>query len=99
MEAEIGTTRKDFHVITKDLTFVLGVSAIELSELHRSSVLDRTEDNRHRALWPVFDCIRRYCAYVRCKRQAVHQDFLKAKAGRERAQQERVERENRVAAA
>jgi hypothetical protein len=99
MAVEIGTTHKDFYVRTEDLTFVLGVSAKELSELYQSSILQRIKPKGSKSvLYPVFDSVRRYCAYQKGKRQAIHQEFLTAKAGRERAQQLRVERENRVAA-
>jgi hypothetical protein len=97
---KVGTTREDFYVTTPDLAFVLGVSAAELAELHRSSILKRTRAKTGKgtpALYPVFDSIKRYCAYQKGKRQAVHHEFLEAKAGRERATQFKVEMANRVA--
>jgi hypothetical protein len=93
----IGTTRKDFYVSTADLAGTLGVTANELSQLHRSSVLERIADpkNKKAVLYPVFDSVRKYCDYRRTKRLAVHEKFLAAKAGRERAQQLAVETTNR----
>ena len=93
----IGTTQKDFYVGTADLAGVLGVTANELSQLHRSSILERIPDPRNKkaVLYPVFDSIRKYCDYRRTKRLAVHEKFLAAKAGREHAQQLAVEMTNR----
>ena len=55
----IGTTLKDFYVGTADLAGVLGVTANELSQLHRSSILERIADPRNKkaVLYPVFDSI------------------------------------------
>jgi hypothetical protein len=93
----IGTTRKDFYVGTADLAGVLGVTANELSQLHRSSILERIADPRNKkaVLYPVFDSIRRYCEYRRTKRLAVHEKFLEEKAGREKAQRLAIEMTNR----
>ena len=94
---QTGTTRKDFYVTTADLAFVLGVSANELSQLHRSSILARKADpkNARAVLYPVFDSIKRYCEYRRSKRTTVHETFLEEKAGRERATRLKVEMLNR----
>jgi hypothetical protein len=93
----VGTTRKDFYVTTADLCAVLGVSANELSQLHRSSILPRVVNpkNRKAVIWPVFDSIRRYCEYRRAKRTVVHEKFLEEKAERERATRLRIEMDNR----
>ena len=97
MQFPIGTTRKDFYVGTADLAGVLGVTANELSQLHRSSILERIADPRNKkaVLYPVFDSIRRYCEYRRTKRLAVHEKFLEEKAGREKAQRLAIEMTNR----
>jgi hypothetical protein len=97
VQFQIGTTSKDFYVSTTDLTGVLGVTANELSQLHRSSVLERIPDPRNKkaVLYPVFDSIRRYCEYRRTKRLAVHEKFLEEKAGREHAQRLAIEMTNR----
>jgi hypothetical protein len=97
MQFSIGTTGKDFYVSTADLTGVLGVTANELSQLHRSSILERIPDPRNKkaVLYPVFDSIRRYCEYRRSKRLTVHEKFLEEKAGREKAQRLAIEMTNR----
>ena len=96
-QVRIGTTQEDFYVHTADLAGVLGVSDNELSQLYRSAILTRISDpdERKAVLYPVFDSIRNYCEYRRTKRMAVHEKFLEAKAGRERATQLKVETENR----
>jgi hypothetical protein len=93
----VGSTRKDFYVTTADLAHVLGVSANELSQLHRSSVLTRVAnpENTKAVLYPVFDSIRRYCEYRRSKRSVAHEKFLDEKAGRERATRIKIEAFNR----
>jgi hypothetical protein len=92
-----GTTQKDFYVSTGDLAYVLGVSANELSQLYRSSILTRIPDpgKASAVLYPVFDSIRRYCEYRRTKRMVAHEKFLEEKAGRERALRLKIEMENR----
>jgi hypothetical protein len=93
----VGTTRKDFYVTTADLAYVLGVSANELSQLFRSSILTRISDpkNARAVLYPVFDSIRRYCEYRRSKRTAAHEKFLEEKAAREHATRVGIEMANR----
>jgi hypothetical protein len=76
---------------------VLGVSANELSQLYRSSILTRVADpeNAKAVVWPVFASISKYCEYRRAKRTVVHEKFLEEKARREAAQAVRVEMGNR----
>jgi hypothetical protein len=80
-----------------DLARLLKVSAAEISRLVRSAVLRRVPDpkNGKAFLYPCLENATRYVEFHRGKREAIHQEFLREKAGRERAARLRLEMENR----
>jgi hypothetical protein len=93
---------KEIHVRAVDLAGLLRTNETEITRLGRSQVLRRVpkgRQGRNYFVYPCFESVGRYTEFHRSGRERVHNDFLAAKAGREKAQQERVERENRVAAA
>ena len=89
----------DFHVYSVELAKLLGISDAEITRLVRSAVLLRVTDptNSRAYVYPIFENVRRYTKYRQNKKEQIHQEFLKAKAGRERATQLKVEMANRVA--
>src|SRR6516164_1693733 len=88
---------EDFYVHAVDLARLLKTNEVEISRLVRSSVLVRVPDpNKGKAfLYPCLENVTRYVEFHRGKREAIHQEFLREKAGRERAARVRLEMENR----
>jgi hypothetical protein len=97
VDYEIRTAADDFYCRSIDLATVLKISDNEISRLVRSAVMTRVADpkNGKAFLYPFFACVTAYTEFHRGKREAIQQEFLKAKAGRETAQRRRVEMENR----
>ena len=96
-ELELRSIEEDFYVYGVDLARLLGTNETEISRLSRSNVLMRVPDPRKRKsyLYPCLEDARRFIDHYRGKREAIHQKFLQAKAGREQAQQRRIEMLNR----
>jgi hypothetical protein len=94
---QLGSIDEDFFVRADDLARLLKVSAAEISRLVRSAVLRRVADPRNGKafLYPCLENVTRYVEFHRGKREAIHQEFLREKAGRERALRLRLEMENR----
>lgn len=91
---------EEFLVRASDLARLLTITEAEVSRLVRSAVLVRVPDP-HKSksfLYPCVECVQRFVKHHRTKGQALQQDFLKAKAGRERAVQLKVEMENKAKA-
>jgi hypothetical protein len=88
---------EDFHVRAVDLARLLKISDNEISRLVRSAVLVRvTDPNDARAfVYPCLENMTRYVEFHRGKKEAIHQEFLREKAGRERATRLKVEMFNR----
>ena len=93
----VGSTEQDFLVRSPDLAQVLKITDNEVSRLTRSSILSRVRDpkNRNAFLYPCLANVTAYILHHRGKREAIHHQFLEAKAGRERAIQKKVEAFNR----
>jgi hypothetical protein len=93
----LGSIDKDFYVHAVDLARLLKTNEVEISRLVRSSVLVRVPDpNKGKAfLYPCMENVTRFVEFHRGKREAIHQEFLREKAGRERATRLKVEMFNR----
>ena len=93
----LGSIDKDFYVHAVDLARLLKTNEVEISRLVRSSVLTRVPDpNKSKAfLYPCLENVTRFVEFHRGKREAIHQEFLREKAGRERATRLKVEMFNR----
>jgi len=93
----LGSIDKDFYVHAVDLARLLKTNEVEISRLVRSSVLTRVPDpNKSKAfLYPCLENVTRFVEFHRGKKEAIHQEFLREKAGRERAARLRLEMFNR----
>jgi len=93
----LGSIDKDFHIHAVDLARLLKTNEVEISRLVRSSVLVRVPNpNKSKAfLYPCLENVTRFVEFHRGKREAIHQEFLREKAGRERATRLKVEMFNR----
>ena len=93
----LGSIDKDFYVHAVDLARLLKTNEVEISRLVRSSVLMRVPDpNKNKAfLYPCLENVTRFVEFYCGKREAIHQQFLCEKAGRERATRLKVEMFNR----
>ena len=97
MEIRLGKIEDEFYVPAVDLARLLKTNETEISRLARSSVLLRVADP-HKSksfLYPCLTNVTRFVEFHRGKGEEIHQTFLRAKAGREQAQQLRVEMLNR----
>ena len=99
-EIRLESIDQEYHVPAPELARLLKITDNEIYRLCRSNVMVRIRDpeNRRAFLYPLFENITRYTEFHRSKREAIHQDFLKAKAARERAVQLKVEMENKAKA-
>jgi hypothetical protein len=88
---------EEFYVRAADLARLLKTGEVEISKLVRASVLVRIPDpKRHRAfLFPCLANVTRFVEYHQNQREEIHRQFLKEKAGRERALRVRIESQNR----
>ena len=95
-----GSIDEDFYVHSIDLARLLKVTENDISRLVRSAVLTRVPDPSKRKvfLYPCLANVTRYVEFRFGQRDAINQEFLAAKAGRERATQLKVETENRARA-
>jgi hypothetical protein len=93
----LGTIDDDFHVRAVDLARLLKISEFEIGRLARTGVLRRLPDPKKSKLftYPVFENVTRFIEARASGKEAIHREFLKAKAGRERATQLKVEMLNR----
>ena len=93
----LGSIDEEFLDRASDLARLLTITEAEVSRLVRAAVLVRVPDPHHRKtfLYPCFENVTRFVEHHRSKRAAINEEFLRAKAGRERAVQLRVEMENR----
>jgi hypothetical protein len=91
---------EDFHVRAVDLARLLKTTENDISRLVRSGVITRLPDpgKRKAFLYPCFENVMRYVEFRFGQRDAVNQQFLQAKAGREAAARLRIETENRCQA-
>jgi hypothetical protein len=95
IDNEIRTADDDFYVRAVDLAKVLKITDNEISRLVRSGVMTRVPDGRS-FLYPFLANVTAYTEFHRSKKEALHQEFLRAKAGREKAQRQAIETTNRV---
>jgi hypothetical protein len=93
----LGSIDEDFYVRAVDLAGLLKITDNEISRLVRSAVMTRVPDpnNGKAFLYPCLENVRRFVEFHRNKREAIHQEFLREKAGRERATRLKVESFNR----
>jgi hypothetical protein len=93
----LGSIDEDFYVRAVDLARLLKITDNEISRLVRSAVMTRVLDpnNGKAFLYPCLENVRRFVEFHRNKREAIHQEFLREKAGRERATRLKVEMFNR----
>jgi hypothetical protein len=83
-----GSIDKDFLVHASDLVRLLKFSESDITRLVRAGIITRVPDpsKRKTFLYPCFENIRRYVEFRFGQRDAINQQFLTAKAGREDAQ-------------
>src|SRR5215471_20939523 len=93
----LGSIDKDFYVRAVDLARLLKITDNEISRLIRSAVMTRVPDpnNGKAFLYPCLENVTRFVEFHRGKKEAIHQEFLREKAGRERATRLKVEMFNR----
>ena len=93
----LGSIDEDFYVRAVDLARLLKITDNEISRLVRSAVMTRVPDpkNGKAFLYPCLENVTRFVEFHRGEREAIHQEFLREKAGRERAARLRLEMENR----
>jgi hypothetical protein len=93
----LGSIDEEFYVRGIDLSRLLKTNEMEISRLARSAVLVRVPDpNKSKAfLYPCFENVTRFVEFHRSRREAIHQEFLREKAGRERATRMKIEMANR----
>jgi hypothetical protein len=93
----LGSIGEDFYVRAVDLARLLKITDNEISRLVRSAVMTRVPDpnNGKAFLYPCLENVTRFVGFHRNKKDAIHQEFLREKAGRERAARLRLEMENR----
>ena len=91
---------EEFHVRAADLARLLKSTESDISRLVRIGVITRVPDPNERKafLYPCLANVTRYAEFRFGQRDAINQEFLAAKAGRERATQLKVETENRARA-
>ena len=94
----LGSIDNEFFVRAVDLARLLKVTDNEISRLVRSAVMTRVPDpnNGKAFLYPCLENVTQFVEFHRGKREAIHQEFLREKAGRERATRLKVEMANRV---
>jgi hypothetical protein len=92
-----GSIDEDFYVRAIDLARLLKATENDISRLVRSAVLTRVPDpgKRKAFLYPCLASVTRYVEFRFGKREAINQEFLAEKAGRERAQRLAIEMSNR----
>jgi len=93
----LGSIDEDFYVHAVDLARLLKITDNEISRLVRSAVITRVPDpsNARAFLYPCLENVTRFVEFHRGKKEAIHQEFLREKAGRERAARLRLEMFNR----
>ena len=93
----LGSIDEDFFVHAVDLARLLKVTDNEISRLVRSAVMVRVRDpNNARAfLYPCLENVTRFVEFHRNRRETIHEEFLREKAGREHATRLRIEMVNR----
>jgi hypothetical protein len=93
----VGSIDKDFHVRAVDLSRLLKTSEVEISRLVRSGVLRRVPDPKKSKtfFYPCLENVTRFVEFHRTQKEKIHQEFLREKAGRERAARLKLEMFNR----
>jgi hypothetical protein len=93
----LGSIDEDFYVRAVDLARLLKITDNEISRLVRSAVMTRVPDpnNGKAFLYPCLENVTRFVEFHRSKKEAIQQEFLREKAGRERATRLKVEMFNR----
>jgi hypothetical protein len=97
MALRLRSIDEDFLVRASDLARLLKSTESDISRLVRSGVITRVPDPQKAKafLYPCLVNVSRYAEFRFGKRDAINQDFLAEKAGRERATRLKVEMENR----
>jgi hypothetical protein len=97
---QVGSIEKDFLVRAADLARLLKTTENDISRLVRSGVIMRIPDPAKSKAF-LFPCLANVTRFVEFRfggRDAINQQFLTEKAGREKATRLRIEAENRAKA-